>query len=150
MITRRDAIIGRAFGIGAALAYGISSVLVRQGVTGLAPPLVGASVALLAGTVTLAIPATRGLRTDLSQKSKAIWLLLISGVAAACGIIANFFALAMAPVVIVSPLQSTSPIFALLMSHLFLRHLERITLKLILGSILVVGGVILITLGRNF
>lgn len=147
MITRRNAIIGRAFGIGAALAYGLSSVLIRQGLAKLAPPLVGASVALLSGTLTLAIVGTRDFRANLSQK-KAMVLLLISGVAAAFGIIANFFALSLAPVVIVSPLQSTSPLFALLLSHLFLGHLERITPRLLVGSSLVVVGVILITIGR--
>jgi drug/metabolite transporter (DMT)-like permease len=148
MITRRDAIIGRAFGIGAALAYGSSSVLIRQGVTGLAPPLVGAAIGLLSGTLSLTIVGARGLRTNLTQKRRAIGFLLIAGVTAALGIMSSFFALSMAPVVIVSPLQSTSPLFTLLWSHLFLGKLEKITLRLVLGSILVISGVALITIGR--
>lgn len=148
MSTRRGTIIGRAFGIGAALAYGVSSVLVRHGVSGLASPLVGAAVALLSGTVGLSILGARGLRANLAENRRGIVFLLLSGVAAACGIMSSFFALSMALVVIVSPLQSTSPLFALLWSHLFLGRLERITPRLVLGSIFVVSGVILITLGR--
>ena len=148
MITKRNAIIGRAFGIGAALAYGISSVLIRQGVTSLAPPLIGAAIGLLSGTLSLTIVGARDLRTNLTQKRRAIGFLLISGVTAALGIMSSFFALSMAPVVIVSPLQSTSPLFTLLWSHLFLGQLERITLRLVLGSILVIFGVALITIGR--
>jgi len=148
MITRRDAIIGRAFASGAALAYGVSSVLIRQGVAEMAPPIVGAAVALLAGTLALSIVGARGLKPDLWQKRKSVGFLLIGGVAAGLGILASFFALGMAPVVIVSPLQSTNPLFALLWSYLFLGHLERITPRLVLGSILVVAGVALITIGR--
>ena len=148
MIPRKDAIIGRVFGIGAALAYGLSSVLIRQHVGNLTTPLVGASIALLSGTLSLAVIGTRDLKTNITQKQRAVVLLLISGVAAAGGIVTNFFALSLAPVVIISPLQSTSPLFALLFSHLFISHLEKITPRLIVGSILVVAGVILITIGR--
>ena len=149
MSTRRDAIIGRAFGIGTALAYGITSVLVRYGVGGLASPLVGAAVALFAGTLGLTAIGARGIRASLTQNRKSVVLLLLAGTAAACGIMASFFALSMAPVVIVTPIQSTSPLFALLWSYLFLGQLERITPRLVLGSILVAGGVILITISRT-
>ncbi len=150
MNTRRDVIIGRAFGIGAALAYGGSSVLVRYGVVGLAPPLVGAAVALLAGTLGLAIIGARHLdRTSLTQTTKPTVFLLIAGIMAGLGIVAGFFALDMALVVIVSPLQSINPLFALLGAYLFLGRLEKITLRLVVGTFLVVFGVILITLGRG-
>lgn len=148
MSTRRDALVGRAFGIGAALAYGASSVLVRRAVGVLAPPLVGAAIALLSGTLALAVVGARGLKTSLVESRKAIGFLLLSGLAASLGIIASFFALSMAPVVIVSPLQSTNPLFALLWSYLFLGRLEKITRRLVLGTVLLVGGVILVTLGR--
>lgn len=149
MSTRRDAIIGRTLGIGAALAYGVSSVLIRQGVADMAPPLVGAAVALLSGTLALSIIGMRNLgRTNLTQNKMPIVFLLISGVAAGLGVVSSFFALKMAPVVIVSPLQSISPLFTLLGSYLFLSHLERITPRLVLGSFLVVLGAILLAVGR--
>ena len=148
MSMKKDAIIGRVFGIGAGLAYGLGSVLIRRSITGITPPLVGAAIALLSGTLALPAVGARDFKANLAKR-KAIVLLLISGVAAAGGIISNFFALSLAPVVVVSPLQSISPIFALLLSRLFLGHLERITLRLVTGSFLVVGGVILITIGRT-
>ena len=148
MSARRN-IIGIALGLGAGLAYGVSSVFIRQGVVGMAPPLVGAAIALLSGTLGLAIVGTRNLnRANLVQNKKPIVFLLISGVAASLGIMSSFFAFSMAPVVITSPLQSTSPLFTLLWSYLFIGHMARITPRLILGSFLVVCGVILITLGR--
>ncbi len=149
MSARRDAIIGRAFGIGAGLTYGISSVLIRQGVGDLAPPLVGAAIAMISGTLGLFVLGGRGVKAGLMESKKAVVLLLSSGIASACGIIASFFALSMAPVVVISPLQSTTPLFALLWSWLFLSRMERITPRLVLGSLLVVSGVILITLSKT-
>jgi len=104
MSARRNSIIGRAFGLGAGLAYGISSVLIRQGVGDFAPPLVGAAIAMLAGTVGLFITGGRGVKTSLIENKRGVFFMLCSGLAAASGIIASFFALSMAPVVVVSPL----------------------------------------------
>jgi len=148
VISRKNAIIGRIYGICAGLSYGISSVLIRQGVGDLAPPLVGAAIAMLSGTLVLSINGGRGVKPAVTENKRSVVFLLCSGIAAATGIIASFFALSMAPVVIVSPLQSITPLFALLWSWLFLSHMEKISGRLVLGSILVVSGVILITLGR--
>ena len=148
MNTRRDTIIGRSFAIGAALAYGATAVLVRQGVANLAPPLVGATVALLSGTLLLTLIGMRSPESNLRQKKRSVVLFVMAGVIAGLGIIASFFALSMAPVVIVSPLQNTSPLFALIWSHFFLGQLEKITLRVVLGTILVVVGIALISIGR--
>ncbi len=148
MNTSRDTVIGTAFGIGAALAYGVSSVLIREGINNLAPPLVGATVSLLSGTLVFLIIRARDLGANLAQNRQSVGFFLLAGLAASFGIVASFFALSLTPVVTVSPLQSTSPLFAMLLSYLFLRRLERITPRLISGSVLVIFGVILIAIGR--
>ncbi len=148
MNTKRNTFIGITFGIVAALAYGLSSVLIKRSLADLAPPLVGAAVALLSGTLVLLVIGARDLRTNLVQNRKGVGFLLLAGISASLGVVSSYFALSLAPVVTVSPLQSTSPFFVMLVSYLFLRRLERITPRLILGSILVVFGAILITIGR--
>ena len=148
MSTNRNLIIGIAFGIVAAIAYATSSVLIRESLAGMTPPLVGAAVALLSGTLALLPFRIQDLKASLNHNRKSVGFLLISGVVASLGIVSSFFALTMAPVVTVSPLQSTSPLFAMLWSYLFLRRLERITPKLVSGIILVVSGIILISIGR--
>jgi len=148
MSTKRNTLIGIAFGIGAAFAYGVGSVLVKRCINELAPPLVGAAISFLSGTLVLLIITSRDIKAGLPLNRKAVVFMLLSGLGAGLGILSSFFALSLAPVVIVSPIQSTNPLFTLLWSYLFLRRLERITLRLILGSILIVFGVILITIGR--
>ena len=59
MNTKREVIVGTAFAFGAAIAYSISAVLVRRGMAGLAPPLAGATISLLSGTLILAIIGMR-------------------------------------------------------------------------------------------
>jgi len=115
----------------------------------MAPPLVGAAIAMLCGTLGLLVIGGRGVKASLVENRKAVKLLLCAGLAAACGIISSFFALSMAPVVVISPLQSTTPLFTLLWSWLFLGRLERITPRLVLGSVLVVSGIVLVTIGRT-
>ncbi len=147
MSTRKNTIIGRVFGIGAGLSYGVSSVLIRQGVGDLTVPLVGASIAMLAGTMGLFVIGGRGLKTGVAGRKKSVLLLLASGVVSAGGVTSTYFALSQSPVTVVGPLQATPPLFALLWSWLFLGRLEKITRRLVLGSVLVVAGIILITLG---
>lgn len=48
-------------------------------------------------------------------------------------------------VVIVGPLTSTTPLFALLLTYVFLKKFERITLQVVLGAIVIVIAVIILT-----
>ena len=144
----KTAIIGIALGLGAGISYGVYAVLAKYAVGEISTPLVGAAISLLIGTFFLGIFGLRGIRAIIDNNRKEIGYMLLSGFASACGLIASFFALTISPVVIVSPLQSTHPLFALLFSWLFLGRLEKITVKMIIGCVFVVTGVILITLGR--
>ena len=147
MNTRRNIIIGRALATGAALAYGSSAVLIRVGVVDLAPPLVGAALAMLSGTLVLALVGVGNPESNLRGKKRSVAFLLLAGVVGGFGVLSSFLALSMAPVVIVNPLQSINPLFTLLWAHLFLGQLEKITLRLLLGTLLVVVGITLITIG---
>jgi uncharacterized membrane protein len=48
-------------------------------------------------------------------------------------------------VVLVGPIVSSTPLFSLLLNYLFLRHLERITVNIFLGVVLIVTAVIILT-----
>ncbi len=149
MNTRRDTVIGVAFSIGAAMAYGVTAVLVRVGTTGLAPPLVGATISLLAGTLVMAIIALRSHGNNLKGEKRSVGFFAMAGVVGGLGITAYYFAISLAPVVIVSPLISTSPLFALLGVRLFLGKLERITSGVVWGTVLVVVGAVLVAIGSG-
>ena len=58
-----------------------------------------------------------------------------------------FQALSRAPVTVVSPINASSPLITLLLTHLFLRRLESINPLLVVGACLGVGGVVTVVLG---
>ena len=57
----------------------------------------------------------------------------------------TLLALQAGTVSVVTPLAGTAPIFALLLSHAFLRGVERVTGRIVLGTACVVLGVYLLT-----
>jgi uncharacterized membrane protein len=59
--------------------------------------------------------------------------------------VANLIALSRADVSVIIPLLNTTPLFAVLFSGLFLRGLETISPRVLLGAVLMVMGVVIIT-----
>jgi uncharacterized membrane protein len=57
-----------------------------------------------------------------------------------------YIALDLGHVIIVSPLSSATPIFVLLLGAIFLKQLEKVTWKIILGTIFIVSATIVLTL----
>jgi uncharacterized membrane protein len=51
-------------------------------------------------------------------------------------------------VVVVIPVSSTGPLFSLALTALFLKDVERVTVKIVLGAVFIISGVILITLWK--
>ena len=57
----------------------------------------------------------------------------------------NIVALSLGQVSVVAPLYGTAPLFVLLMTFIFLRGLETLTWRIVVGSVLIVFGVYLLT-----
>ncbi len=130
-----------------AVSYGISMAIIRWGMSHLAPPLVGASVALIAGVMALSLVSGRHLRASISSNRRAAGMMVLSGLGSAWGLIFLYNAFARAPAVVVTPLSATSPAITLLLTHIFLKRLERVTIFVVLGSFFVVTGSVLVALG---
>lgn len=146
---RQDIIIGRAFAVLSALGYAVGAVLAKQGITHLTSPLTGSAVSLLAATLVMGMIAGRRYEGNLGKKKASILFFFLAGLAAGAGALSSFIALSMAPVVIVIPIQNTYPLFALIFARIFLTKMEKISFRLILGTMFVVGGVALITIGKS-
>ncbi len=72
----------------------------------------------------------------------------ISGVAETMAILLLFFALAAGPVVVVSPIAATSPVWTVILASILLRKVERTNPAVVVGTLLVVAGAVFVTLGR--
>ena len=142
---RRRVLLGTVFGFSAAISYGVSQVLARHTVSDLAPPLVGASLSLFWGTLGFLAISFRNLRTPAQDFSRGLVFFAAGGIFSALGVTAMFLALERAQVVIVSPLTSTNPLFTLFLAAIFLRDVEQLNLRVVIGALLVVGGVVVLT-----
>jgi uncharacterized membrane protein len=56
--------------------------------------------------------------------------------------------LSVGPVVLVAPIAATYPVWALIGAKIFLRDVEKITMKTIIGILSVVAGTVAIHLGK--
>jgi uncharacterized membrane protein len=88
------------------------------------------------------------------QKQKPVWdrramgPFVIAGSFETLGILLGILALSIGQVVVVSPIIATSPLWILLSSWLFLRDIERLTVRTVLGAACVVAGTIAISIVR--
>jgi uncharacterized membrane protein len=73
-----------------------------------------------------------------------------SGFLEGLGALLSLMALSVGTVVVVSPIVATTPLWNPLIAYLFLRHREKLNVRTVLGTIIVVGGTIAITLGRRY
>ena len=77
---------------------------------------------------------------------RSLWPFVVSGLGETLAVLFMLNAFAHGPIVIVSPISATSPIWTALLGAIFLRQLERITWASIIGTLSVVAGVIAIAL----
>ncbi|MDA0256857.1 MAG: DMT family transporter [Chloroflexi bacterium] len=133
----REVFVGVVYALGAALSYGASQVLTRQGVSELAPPLVGAFIAILWGVSGFALVSARGLTMRTPNFWRGARFVAAGGLFSAGAVLLMFQALSRGQVVVVAPILSTNPLFTLLMAALLLRGLEQITWRVVAGTMLV-------------
>jgi drug/metabolite transporter, DME family len=122
-----------AYPLGAAFLAGISHPLRRYAL----------GLAWLASYIVL---PTKGEQPVWNRQSMG-WFLM-AGIFETLGILLVIVALSVGPVVIVSPIVATSPLWILIGTWLFLRGIENLTLRTVLGAVCVVSGTIAISVGR--
>lgn len=83
---------------------------------------------------------------ELILRRETLWWFGLSGLLNSAAVTMNMTALEMGDVVLVSPLISTTPLFTVILSTIFLRSFERVTLKVLVGAAAIcLGGIVLTT-----
>ena len=144
--SRATLIAGVLFAVAAASAYGSAQVITRQVIGDLAPPLTGTAIALFWGTLGFAILSARSLGERGDHLWRGVAFFATGGVFSAMGVLLMFFALGIGQVVVISPVLATNPLFTLFFAALLLRGVEQITLRVIIGALLVVAGVAVLSI----
>jgi drug/metabolite transporter (DMT)-like permease len=84
----------------------------------------------------------------LDWNGKALWPFLSTGIFETLSIVFIMNSLSLGRVVVVAPIAATYPVWALIGAKIFLRDVEKIRMKSILGILSVVTGTIAIHLGK--
>ena len=131
-----------------ALAYGTNHVVARHVMTEYTVAPVASFFALLFAAATMALYMAKDIPKDRGAPKRGFMFMALAGVAGSAGITFAFLAFSYAPVVVVSPITGVNPLIALVLAHLFLQRLERVTFRIWAGALMVVLGVSVITLSN--
>ena len=131
-----------------ALTFASRDVISRHVVSGIAPPLVTAAFALTIGGLMLFAVIHRDVVKSLRYlPGRYVTACCVAGIFQGIAIASLFLALSRAPVTVVSPINASNALITLALAHIFLRRLEAVNLPLLFGTLLSVGGVIMVVLG---
>ncbi|HZA24109.1 MAG TPA: DMT family transporter [Dehalococcoidia bacterium] len=140
--------LGYLLALGGAAAFASRDVISRHVVSGVAPPLVTAAFALALGGFMLFALTHRDVVKNLRRvPSRHVVICSVAGIVLGLAVASLFQALSRAPVTVVSPINASNPLITLALAHFFLRRLESISLLLVVGTLLSVGGVAMVILG---
>lgn len=136
------------FPIMAGAAFGLAHVFRKIGLNINHEPVMGVvvqNVAALSFSLTLAILKKN--HNQLTVNHRKAWIFFgLSGIFSVLGQLATFCALNIGSVIIVSPLSAISPLFVIVIAGIFLRKVERVTWKIALGAVLIIGGMVILSL----
>ncbi len=128
-----------------AACFGVVAVLRKVGLSQMGA-VVGSAINVTTALVafTAFLLASRN-RDAMTCRGRSLAHFVAAGVAENTAVFLNVVALSLGTVSVVAPLYGTAPIFVLLLSFFFLRGVETLTGRVVLGTLLIVLGVYLIT-----
>ena len=129
----------------ASFSFAISSNLRKLGLLAEDIPLMAAAVtATTALLFVLTVLRIQGGRQAISLSRQSFGWFFVSGLFNTAAMLFVFYALSFGKVVIVEPLISVNPVISIFLSTIFLRDLEVITLRVMMGAACTVMGSILV------
>jgi uncharacterized membrane protein len=112
------------------------------------PVLAAAITAGSAALFSFGLLQVRGGKAALKLTRRSAGWLFTAALFNTAATLSVFYALSHGKVVIVEPLVSSNPVLTLLFTAIFLRDLEVINLRVIVGALLTVTGTILVVLAK--
>ena len=138
---------GYAFGLATGACYGVVEFMAKVAVTDYASPLVTATVTAALGTIMFVPLFALDLPVLRHTPKRPVAMLALAGTATGIGVVTLYSSLERGDLIIVSPLASIGPLITLVLAHVFLQRLERLTIPVVLGAFLVVVGSVLVVMG---
>jgi uncharacterized membrane protein len=133
--------------ISAGFISAVSQSLRKQGLKIIPDPFVAVAVVTTVSLILLSVFAFSTKRGALFQIApRSLIFFLCAASLATLAQVANFIALGHGELSVIIPLLNTTPLFAILFSAVFLRNIETVNRRIVLGGMTMVLGVLLITI----
>ncbi len=140
-------LVDAALPLGAGLVSAISQTLRKEGLKILPNPFVATAIVTSTSLALLISFILLTKRVNLLRMPRQSFLFFVAaGCVAVSAQVTNFIAIGQGDLSVIIPLLNTTPLFTVLFSGLFLRSLETLSPRIVVGASLMVGGVVLITL----
>jgi len=135
--------------IASALA-GATQVARKFGLAAVPHPFLAAAVTATSSFVVSVLTMWYVEKTQETWKMnrRCFWWFLAAGVTVSLSMACIYYALDRGKVSVVIPVSSTGPLFSLILTAIFLRDVERVTLRIVVSAVMIVSGVLLITLWK--
>ena len=128
-----------------AACFGVVAILRKVGLSQMGA-VVGSAINVTAALVAFtAFLLASGNRDAMTCRGRSLAHFAAAGVAENTAVFLNVVALSLGTVSVVAPLYGAAPIFVLFLSFFFLRGIEALSGRVVLGTLLIVLGVYLIT-----
>jgi uncharacterized membrane protein len=135
------------FPVVGALFFAADNVVRKAALRDLPSPLVGLALAI---SVSFLLALTAHLLLSPAGKRRVLDAgapyFAVAGVLQAGALLAVYAALSLGMVTVVVPLYTSSPLFVLPLAAIFLRGVDRVTPRIVVGALAVVLGVVLVSL----
>ena len=135
------------FPIAASVLAGASQVVRKFGMAAVPHPFLAAAVTATSSLIISVLVMWYVEKTQETWKMnrQCVWWFLAAGITVSFAMTSIYHALDLGKVSVVIPLSSTAPLFSLILTALFLRDVERVTLRIVISAALIVSGVALIS-----
>lgn len=130
----------------ASLCYSTNPILIKFGLRISNEPLLGACIGMIASSVVYLIYffLTEQMR-DLATLPRWVSVYFVfAGLCSTLGVFSFFAAHQYIPAAVVAPLTAAAPLVTMTLSHFTLKGVERISTADVVGTILIIGGVVLL------
>ena len=134
--------------IASSFVYSMVQVSAKSLIAGDVSALAGSLITLGSGSFVLLLVTIKNFKRNYDVPRRDLLWVFLAGMLGSNGLMLNFLALERAPVVLVTPIIGVTPLITLVLAAIFLREREKLTLKVVLGSLVVVAGVILVVLAK--
>jgi uncharacterized membrane protein len=136
--------------IAASALAGASQVVRKFGLAAVPHPFLAAAVTASSSFVVSVLTLWYVEKTEETWKMNrhCFWWFLAAGVTISLGMTCIYYALDLGKVSVVIPISSTGPFFSLIFAALFLRDVERVTVRIVVAAAMIIGGVLVLTLWK--